>query len=188
MEKVKLNKSQDHYNLYDYMMNMQNKKFLKPTKFQTTLINSPILSKKYSRDDIRNYNKRENRKNFTHISLNKKRSFQVKSHKNLRSLTNINLRGLTLHDAIYIGAELNDNNNNKGIRANDIACYLSSTSIHQPEETKYKKIEKNIQNKIMDISMELFETKKSLLESKLSNNDSCKKKKKIPKKSKSTKK
>ena len=188
MEKVKLNKSQDHYNLYDYMMNMQNKKFLKSTKFQTTLINSPILSKKYSRDDIRNYNKRENRKNFTHISLNKKRSFQVKSHKNLRSLTNINLRGLTLHDAIYIGAELNDNNNNKGIRANDIACYLSSTSIHQPEETKYKIIEKNIQNKIMDISMELFETKKSLLDSKLSNNDSCKKKIKIPKKSKSTKK
>ena len=45
MEKVKLNKSQDNYNLYDYMMNMQNKKFLKSKKFQTTLINSPILSK-----------------------------------------------------------------------------------------------------------------------------------------------
>ena len=186
MEKENLNKSHDEYNLYDYIMNMQNKKDLQSKKFPTTFINAPIFNKKHSKDGIKYYNKRENRKNLTHIYPKKKRSFQVNSHKYLKTFTNINLNGLALNDAIYIGAELN-NNNIKGIRANDIGCYLSNTSIRQPEETKYKIIERNIQNKIMDISMELLETKKSLLDSKLTNSDTCKKKINLPKKSRSSK-
>ena len=184
MEKAN-NKSQNIRNSYDFIMNNQNKKNMNSKQFQTTFIKTSILNKKYSKDDIRNYNKRENHKNLSHIYLNKKRSFQVKSLKNLRTFSNINLHGLTLHDAIYLGTELN-NNKNDGIRANDILCYLSNTSIYQPEETKYKLIEKNIQNKILDISMEI--TKKSLFDSKLSNNDSYTKKTKKPKKSMSSKK
>ena len=106
-----------------------------------------------------------------------------KSHNNLRTFTNnIQLNGLTLHDAIYLGMDLNNNN---GIRANDINCYLSNTIIHQPEDSKYKIIEKNIQNKLIDISMEIFENKKSLINSQRSNKESSKKnsKKKIKKSS-----
>ena len=81
MEKVKLNKSQDHYNLYDYMMNMQNKKFFKHKNFQTSFINAPTAYRKYSKDDIRHYNKRENRKYLTHISLSKNGLFKLKAIK-----------------------------------------------------------------------------------------------------------
>ena len=118
---------------------------------------------------MRNYNNGQTQKNLTHISLNERRSFQVTSLKNLNPFSNINLHGLSLHDAIYLGTELN-NNNDDGIRANDISCFLSYTSLYQPEETKYRLIEKNIQNKLLDISME--KNKKNLFDSKLSNNDS----------------
>ena len=85
-----------------------------------------------------------------------------------------------MHDSIYLGYDIN---NNKGIRANDISCYLSNTSMYQPEEKKYKLIEKNIQNKILNLSMEIFEKSRSKLGSNLSNNDSFKRRKGKKKKS-----
>ena len=114
--------------------------------------------------------KRSSKKNIKDISLNnyfEPELLLVKSQKNLRKNSNFNLTGFSLHDALYLGLNLN----NKGIRTNDVSCYLSSTSYHQPEDTKYKLIEKNIQNKILDISMEILDKQNSKLNSEIKDND-----------------
>ena len=79
------------------------------------------------------------------------------------------------HDFIHLGGI--DFKNNKRKKTNDISNYLSNTSMYQTEETKYKLIEKSIQSKILDISMEIFEQSKSKLGSELGINESFKKKK-----------
>ena len=70
-----------------------------------------------------------------------------------------------MYDSLYLGGH--DINNNKGIRANDISCYLSNTSKYQLEETKYRLIEKNIQNKLLSLSMEIFGKTRSKFDSEL---------------------
>ena len=105
-----------------------------------------------------------------------KQSKKINSQKDLRKFQK-NM-GISLHDSIYLGKF--DFKNNKGIRANDISNYLSNTSMFQ-QESKYKLIEKSLQNKILDISMEIFEQRKSKLSSELSNNESCNKKTKAKK-------
>ena len=135
-------------------------------KFHTTLINQKS-SKNVSINKLSNIKKNK---------INSQKDLR-KSQKNL---------GLSLYDSLYLGGH--DINNNKGIRANDISCYLSNTSMYQPEETKYRLIEKNIQNKLLNLSMEIFEKTRSKFGSELSNNESFKKKKGKKKKINSNKK
>ena len=108
--------------------------------------------------------------------------FFIKNQKEIKKHHNFNLTGLSPHDALYLGL----NQNNKGIRANDISCYLSNTAYFQPEETKYKLLEKNIQNTIVNLSMEILDKINNNLENEITNNSDNNniKKKKISKSSK----
>jgi len=140
-------------------------------KFPTTFINqkgsfSDNLSKKIEKI------KKRNSKNDLINKISKENN-KINSQKDIRKSQN-NL-GLSLYDSLYLGGH--DFNNNKGLRANDISCYLSNTSMYQPEESKYRIIEKNIQNKLLNLSMEIFEKTRSKFGSELSNNESFKKKK-----------
>ena len=132
-------------------------------KFPTTFINqkgsfSNNLSKEIERIKKNKISKESNKIN---SQINRR-----KSQNNLR---------LSLYDSLYLGGH--DFNNNKGLRANDISRYLSNLSMYQPEGSKYRIIEKNIQNKLLNLSMEIFEKTRSKFGSELSNNESFKKKK-----------
>ena len=106
-------------------------------------------------------NNLKEKKEISSLSYMNNHSFRVKSQMAKRKLSNkIYLQGLTLHDAFYLGLDFS----NKALRTNNISCYLSNNSIFQPEETKYKLIENNIQKKILDISMEIYEKQKSQIE------------------------
>ena len=79
--------------------------------------------------ELNNTAKKSSNKIFITSSINDNSDFKIKSQKfNRKIINNINLNDLTLHDALYLGFDLN----NKKIRANDISCYLSNTSMSQP--------------------------------------------------------
>ena len=174
MDREKLNENEENaIKSTTIKKHEKRRSFSKPKKISLTSIinNNQILLKELSK---LNTIKRHSKKELNHLgSNNYKTASKIRSNTNIRKFANnIFLNGFTLHDALYLGMDLR---NNKGIRTNDISCYLSNTSIHQPIETNYKLIEKNIQNKIMDMSMEIFENKKGIINSKLSD-DSFKKK------------
>ena len=187
MDKEKLNKNKENnHNSVDNIKKQENRRFSKSKKFPETYINQSNLAffRKLTKDfNKTNNDKRQNKKEFSHLHLYPRNHRHIsvhKSHQNVRKFSdNILLNGFTLHDALYLGMDLR---NNKEIRANDVNCYLSSTSTHAQKETNYKVIEKNIQNKILDISMEIFENKKSVIESNITNK-SFKKEKSSKKKS-----
>ena len=90
-------------------------------------------------------------------SSNMNSGFSLRSNKeHYKSKNSFSQNGLTLQDSIYIGPL---DKNKKVLRSNDIKSYLSNSTIYQPKETKYKLIEKNIQSKLLDISMELYKNK-----------------------------
>ena len=147
-------------------------KTTKDNRFSTTLINNEgsflnhfikeleksTIDKKNKQDKSEAIGNKSYIKDINSISAINNRSFAVKTLNERRKYSNkLNLKGLTLQDAFILGLE----QNNKGIKSNDISCLLSNTSKLFSEESKYKRIEKNIQNKILDISMEIFERKKT---------------------------
>ena len=176
MDKNKINKNEDKDN---HLSNNQ-KTSIEPKrhisqKFSTTLVNQKesIFIDNLSKE-IDRYNKlkRIKSKNEIHNNIVPKQNNHVNSQKDISKFQK-NL-GFSLHDSIYLGGT--DLKKNIGIRTNDINNYLSNISMIQPE-SKYKLIEKNLQNKILDISMEIFEKRRSQISSEISNNESFKKKK-----------
>ena len=146
-------------------------------KFTTTFINQKgsIFSDNLSKEIDKLRKMKSNNEDINNI---KKQSNRIGSQKDFTKIRK-NL-GLSLYDSIYLGG--NDFKNNKEIINN----YLSNISMYQPEENKYKLIEKSIQNKILDISMEIFEKRKSNIESELSNESFKKKKTNVKKLSKNS--
>ena len=154
----------------------------KESNHSTNLFPSSVIHKQHS-FLYNNLIKENNKNSFINNKPNKlflknTRLLPFKSEKQLNPFhKNLVSNGLTLNDAIYLGPSINK----KYLRANDINCYLSNSIISQPY--KYKIIEKNIQNKLLDISMEIYENNK--INSETSNNESTEKKpKKIQKSSK----
>ena len=178
MDREKLNENEENAINSTTIKKHEKRSFSKPKTISLTsyINNNQKLLKELSK---LNTIKRHSKKELNHFGSNNNKTVSlIRSNTNNRNFANnIFLNGFTLHDALYLGKDLR---NNKGIRANDISCYLSNTSIYQPIETNYKLIEKNIQNKIMDMSMEIFENKKGIINSKLSD-DSLKKIDKKPK-------
>ena len=171
MDKETLNKKEGKVNKsFSTSKKIPFKQARHPNRFSSTFINQKdsILNNLIKELNKKNTEKKMSNKEDRNLSCINNASIGLKSQKTNRKNSNkINMKGLSLHDALYLGFDLN----NKGIRANDISCYLSSTSNYQPEETKYKLIEKNIQNKLLDISMEIFEKKKSNMEDEFINNN-----------------
>ena len=156
----------------------------KSNKFLTSVINKKLslLYKQLIKEGIK-----------TSIIIPKKRNSYIsnkglplKTLKNIYKLPkNCGLRGLSAKDALYLGLDFNK----KSVKSNDIYTYLSSSNIYHPRENKLKILEKNIQSKLLDISMEIYEQKKTHIKSELSDEESFEKKpKKIKKLSKSSKK
>ena len=185
MDKETLNKKEGNVNKsFSTSKKIPFKQARHSNKFSSTFINQKDSIINNIIKELNKYNneKKLSRKDVRNLSCINNDSIGLKSQKLNRKYSNkINMKGLSLHDALYLGFDLN----NKGIRANDISCYLSNTSNYQPEETKYKLIEKNIQNKLLDISMEIFEKKKSKLEDEfnINNNSFTLRPKKLKKKS-----
>ena len=194
MDKESLIKKKGNANKsFSVSKNGGNKILKDSNKFSTTLINTNgnflnNLIKELERTTIDKKMKNENYENpgnksynieINSISAINNKSFGFKAIKEKRKLSNkLNLKGLSLQDAFNLGVE-------KGKIANDISHYLSNISLLPPEETKYKLIENNIKSKLLDISMEIFERRKSKIETELNNNNSFSIK---PKKKKSSKK
>ena len=175
-------------NSSDSIKKIPKKKGYKSKKFSTTFIYQNSLNKdlnkmnKSSSKDLNKMNKSISKdldiNNSKFLSYNP--SFIIKSQKELRNFRNsINLNGISLHDAIFLGKE----QNNKGIKTNDISCYLSNISMQQPEDPKYKIIEKNIQHKLLDMSIEIFQKNKTINNNELNHNNTYKWKKKRKKSS-----
>ena len=176
MDKNKINKNEDkdNHSSNNPKSSIDPKRHISQ-KFSTTLVNQKesIFYDKLSKE-IDRYNKLKKikTKNETYYNIVPKQNNLINSQKNIPKFQK-NL-GFSLHDSIYLGGS--DLKKNIGIRTNDINNYLSNISMIQPE-SKYKLIEKNIQNKILDISMEIFEKRRSQINSEISNNESFKKKK-----------
>ena len=172
---------------------MDNDKFnnyFKRKKHFTEIRNAPIIPKKRNSQKFPTTCDNEKGSNFSDnlskkIERSKKRNsknevFNIISKRKNKLNTQLEIRkspknfGLTLYDSILLGYDFNSN---KGIRPNNIDYYLSNISMNQPQETKYKLIEKNIQNKLLNFSMEIFEKTRSKMGSDLSNNESIKKRK-----------
>jgi len=182
MDNDKINKNEEK----DDHSSNKSKNLVRPKnhisqKFSTTLINQkgPIFNDNLSKE----MNKLKRIKSNNEVITNKipKQNKEISSLKDIGKFRK-NL-GLSLYDSMNLGGI---DFKNKGIRANDITCFLSNTSMYQPEETKYKLIEKNLQNRILDISMEIFEHRKSKIDSELSNDSFKKKKTKVRKLSKNS--
>ena len=129
MDKEKLNINKGNDNSFSSIKTKKKNKYVKPfNKFSSTVIDhkGSILN---LGKELNNTAKNSSNKIFITSSINDNSDFKIKSQKfNRKIINNINLNDLTLHDALYLGFDLN----NKKIRANDISCYLSNTSMSQP--------------------------------------------------------
>ena len=147
----------------------------KPKKNNTTSIishNKKVLKELYKFNTIKKHSNKE----INHENSKNNKDALRRSNGSVRKFeNNIFLNGFTLHDALYLGLDLRSN---EEIRANDISCYLSNTSMHQQEQSNYKLLQKSIQNKILDMSMEILENRRNIISSKLSNESFIKKEKK----------
>ena len=110
------------------------------------------LFKDTKRHSIKTYKKRSscfsyigfpNNNNFTKInSLPKKRYNKHPSDKDSQYLSSFDIQ-------------------KQSAKANDIKSNLSNSIVYEQRENKYKTIERKIQNKLLDISMEIFENQKN---------------------------
>ena len=131
--------------------------YKKCNKFASSFIGlkRPNLYKNLIKDSQKNSNIIKPRKKISIENLPLYKSNKLLNNFSRRLSNAIN--GLSTKDALYFGS---NNNHNKYLRSNDLNGYLSNSIMIQPKEAKYFLMEKNIQNKLLDISMEIYENRK----------------------------